>query len=74
MAMKLSNLTHHKLGSLEELTLCTNHDRWHNQDPKFNDVWEDFFYGPPVNGIRPEIKRTQAEVLHQLQIMRALYQ
>jgi hypothetical protein len=38
------------------------------------DVWEDFFYGPPVNGIRPEIKRTQAEVLYQLQIMRANYQ
>jgi hypothetical protein len=50
-----------------------DHSLWHYEDPKFNDVWEDFFYGGPVNGIRPEITRTKAEVLQKLEEIQSQY-
>jgi hypothetical protein len=50
-----------------------DHSHWHYEDPKFNDVWEDFFYGEPVNGMRPEITHTKAEVLQKLEEIKAQY-
>jgi hypothetical protein len=50
-----------------------DHKHWHFDEPKFNDIWEDFFYGGPVNGIRPEITRTKAEVLQKLEEIKAQY-
>jgi hypothetical protein len=50
-----------------------DHSRRHYEDPKFNDFWEDFFYGEPVNGIRPEIPRTKAEAIQKLQEARNIY-
>jgi hypothetical protein len=50
-----------------------DHKLWHYDEPKFNDFWEDFFYGGPVNGFRPEITRTKDEVLQKLEEARTQY-
>lgn len=46
-----------------------DHTIWHNGDPKFNDVWEDFIYD--VNG--NQVKRTKEEILEKFDEIQATY-
>ena len=47
-----------------------DHKKWHNEEPKFNDIWEDFIYDANGN----QIKRSKDEIMIKLNEIRASYQ
>jgi hypothetical protein len=46
-----------------------DHKTWHNENPKFNEVWEDFIYD--ANG--RQVRRSKDEILAKLNEIRAAY-
>lgn len=47
-----------------------NHEAWHNENPKFNDVWENFIYDANGN----QVRRSKDEILGKLAEIRNSYQ
>jgi hypothetical protein len=47
-----------------------DHKRWHNENPKFNDVWEEFIFDSAGNATN----RSKQEILEKLSDMRSNYQ
>jgi hypothetical protein len=46
------------------------HKVWHNENPKFNDVWEDFIYDANGN----QLRRSKDEIIAKLNEIRDSYQ
>ena len=47
-----------------------DHKRWHNENPKFNDVWEEFIFDSAGNATN----RSKQDILQKLSDMRSNFQ